>query len=729
MSFHDLAPWRRFGDHDVFAVRVPGEPLPMLAAIMGSAGQEFGVCFYRGPDALSILRRVTAGASPQETVPLTDLLSLSVQPQNDLAAEFVGILREVKFEGRLAPLFLAKPVGRRPRPPRGAELEILLSALAGITKAERAGLLRPTPMSGTGPAALWTVTVTGKANDPDVRAKYERFDTPEPVPAEVDLPDDLRALPSSSARWLLGVPCMPVGIENDERQVRAVLIVDEASEKIVQITPVFDADAGVAAPILFDAFRGTNALGWRGVPAHIAIADRALHTALAPGLAVIGVETAYAPSLPLVDAIVARFAKSAAPDPAEDDDTVMPADDDLEAWKRLDLRLSEHLAGRAMARGFGRETLARFFGADVRQSADWLREALSSAMEWFVFHHRTGRKRTVAEAALAEPELGAGLRLMLEARAAADLSCYRIAGMEPGEWVDLLDVLSGQTVRVHDRSMSQTAEVDLTFFARVYRAGSFRFALPMSQSLGLTHEGAMSWLEDQGLELTHAGLLRAPHLLGRLWAWLAAQSACPIRITNTDGEPLVAIRASYTMADSGAVRAALRRRDDIDEMEDDQLVWVRIGDADRVHLAGLQFVSDQLVAEVNSEARLERVDAWLTKLPGVHQAGVTRRAIGDVPVDDTLRRVGAPEPTMDAETLDAMRAMLHQQLLRWLDESIPALGGKTPRQAIATVEGRRKVVRLIRTMPDPRGPGGVIAGAVPRAEMLRELGLAETGEA
>jgi hypothetical protein len=61
----------------------------------------------------------------------------------------------------------------------------------------------------------------------------------------------------------------------------------------------------------------------------------------------------------------------------------------------------------------------------------------------------------------------------------------------------------------------------------------------------------------------------------------------------------------------------------------------------------------------------------------------------------------------------------------WLDQPVPALGGKTPRAACRTKEGRREVEILIRTMPDVPTPGG--SWSPPREELLKELGLLKRG--
>ena len=64
--------------------------------------------------------------------------------------------------------------------------------------------------------------------------------------------------------------------------------------------------------------------------------------------------------------------------------------------------------------------------------------------------------------------------------------------------------------------------------------------------------------------------------------------------------------------------------------------------------------------------------------------------------------------------------MIRDFYLAWLDEPLPVLRGKTPRQMCRTKKGRQKVATLIRGMPKPMFDDEV---DVPREEMLRELGL------
>ena len=59
-------------------------------------------------------------------------------------------------------------------------------------------------------------------------------------------------------------------------------------------------------------------------------------------------------------------------------------------------------------------------------------------------------------------------------------------------------------------------------------------------------------------------------------------------------------------------------------------------------------------------------------------------------------------------------------VMRWLDESVPALDGLTPREAVKDPKLRPLVERMIRTYPDP---GGIPGLRIPRERLRRELGL------
>ena len=82
----------------------------------------------------------------------------------------------------------------------------------------------------------------------------------------------------------------------------------------------------------------------------------------------------------------------------------------------------------------------------------------------------------------------------------------------------------------------------------------------------------------------------------------------------------------------------------------------------------------------------------------------------------------SPPADLPPEAAAQLQDHFDRICMNWLDENIPALGGKTPREAVATAAGRAKVLRLIRSWTDSPGPPRLV---VPRDRLRRELGLAD----
>ncbi len=98
--------------------------------------------------------------------------------------------------------------------------------------------------------------------------------------------------------------------------------------------------------------------------------------------------------------------------------------------------------------------------------------------------------------------------------------------------------------------------------------------------------------------------------------------------------------------------------------------------------------------------------------------------VEDLPLDDRME--GPEEGPIPPEAVAQIVPLLRRQLLSWMDESVPALGGKTPRASCRTKAGRAKVAHLIRTMPNPVSQSEIAEqlnfNAI-QSEMLRELGI------
>lgn len=362
-----------------------------------------------------------------------------------------------------------------------------------------------------------------------------------------------------------------------------------------------------------------------------------------------------------------------------------------------------------------------------------VRSEFIAFIDWLVADYRaTHKSRTLLEKLLARPDLTAVERTLLLARRDAKLSIYRIDAAKPGESIDVEDVLDGERLVVHDASLSTCGVVGLGMPMRLQRIGSWVFPCIAGPPLSpLQFDGALDHLEQRGAELTPEGLRRASHLLGLLWDWVHIER--PVRMENTDGDPLAHQLAQFSVTDAGAVLFALERRADLTrDPATGNWTWLRQprdGRGETIVLGRLELLGDVLLVEVNSERRLRDARTWIETIPGVAFVSVTARAMTreGLPLDDRMPSAEDDDDPVPPAVLADFERQYVEHCLRWLDTPLPILGDLTPRVACATHDGRQRVARLIRTMPAvPVGDGRTFTP--PRDRMLAELGLLERGD-
>lgn len=269
-----------------------------------------------------------------------------------------------------------------------------------------------------------------------------------------------------------------------------------------------------------------------------------------------------------------------------------------------------------------------------------------------------------------------------------------------------------------------TAEAGSVIPARLYGAGGFWFGMPVGPVLyGANAAAALEYLTtEHGLPLDGAVGADDAHLLGRLWSWVRAQGRRQIALQNHDGHALLWHTVRFSVDDPLSLARALEARADIEVVEPgSEWIWHR----DRVQLGRLElFGGEELVLEVNSAERHLAARGWLDRLAGVgfesaHTQEVDPRRASSA-LDDRLPQLGPIDARESREALEFAQRMIDEKCMAWIDESIPMLGGQSPRRTCRTEAGRRRVARLIHTWPDPMGMPGI---SVPRQRMLAALGL------
>jgi hypothetical protein len=202
---------------------------------------------------------------------------------------------------------------------------------------------------------------------------------------------------------------------------------------------------------------------------------------------------------------------------------------------------------------------------------------------------------------------------------------------------------------------------------------------------------------------------RKKRMPGRRPARSRRPSGGPSLVTP-EGDALAFVSARYQHDAPAEIRQVLAEMDDFDlddqtEVELDgsvQFAWFETrADAPSLFapigrriLANLTLTATTLEVEAMSQQRLNDCCQRLEDLLG-DRIQLAERASKSV-----AQALRESEPRSEPEAPfippPEVIAQLEEQMLRqWIDESIPALGGLTPRQAVKTPEGRRQVLELI----------------------------------
>jgi len=197
-----------------------------------------------------------------------------------------------------------------------------------------------------------------------------------------------------------------------------------------------------------------------------------------------------------------------------------------------------------------------------------------------------------------------------------------------------------------------------------------------------------------------------PRLVGELHAWRAT----PPSLANTDGEPLCQIKARIAVRDAAGVAARLAAHADFDTDSEDasRLSWLGREVPAAQRKAMFAEARAQLRAQGHTDADLEVPDGpnrWVRGRLQFHGSEVTV----DVNSRERLARlltildeVGAEPTVVDESRVDPAQDLPwpagHRPFggglappgegweRQWLDESVPALRGRTPRQAAGSAE-------------------------------------------
>jgi hypothetical protein len=198
--------------------------------------------------------------------------------------------------------------------------------------------------------------------------------------------------------------------------------------------------------------------------------------------------------------------------------------------------------------------------------------------------------------------------------------------------------------------------------------------------------------------------------IARAWLdqWFAPAPLPQIQDAST-GDPLLLVTDHYRVLDAAALAAALASQPDVGG--DAQQGWNRlIEGADGAPRSRSTINPGRSTDRVELFHRTQRLAddgrAWFEGMAGAAVQHLTREITdpaghlaraGGGETGRTPRSASAGTPDLPPEVIaQAIEQALHRHYANWVDETIPALGGRTPRQAITTPAGLERVKGLLR---------------------------------
>lgn len=399
-----------------------------------------------------------------------------------------------------------------------------------------------------------------------------------------------------------------------------------------------------------------------------------------------------------------------------------------QSWHERDHRLIETLVefskrrfSDAAMKRMGAET----FGA--REPQLGLIEPLV-AYEWPV---EAGQ--SLAAHFLREPPapLDAADRQWLEAEVASRLGPWEVLRVEAGEGLELVNLLTGARRFVREKKGTQGLVPRDVILARVVD-------VPDMSVLGGTHllplpPGAAHEVVRQAKDEAPAPGWKTTVRLLELWdeavSRQALKLASPTRVRNTDGHDAAQLEDEYALK-KGELASVLSRLAALEGVElsgqdarGAHLVFTRPGNPHfpswkNTVVGSARLKKTKLVVATNSR---ERADALRASVTAALQGLATHRRRTEHPLP--MAR-GGQEVMIDAQ-FAASPSMAGVQR-GWLDTEVPALGGRTPRDAAgdaALVPALHLLLKELENLA-ARRPGD---GASDAQQFRRELGLDELG--
>ncbi|WP_347331320.1 YecA family protein [Marinimicrobium locisalis] len=343
----------------------------------------------------------------------------------------------------------------------------------------------------------------------------------------------------------------------------------------------------------------------------------------------------------------------------------------------------------------------------------------------------------------------------IKAACAQPYSFFVVTDIAPNQSLKLKDLLLGREVTVLERMATEDLNPGDILYSRIVTLdgatvmlGCAPIIIPPSEATNLlavrdSYTTAYGPLDLETLHLLDPDLRE---LYGEFRE--SVFNPVPPELVNTDGDPLTFITLCYELSCTpGEAVEALKTLNTRNGGSEEEVLaeaqydpagtltnaffrWLR---RDSAHHAGLGVTvlghitidGNRLEVEVNSYPRATSIKRRIGQRLGRKRARLVEEKEGSLDELGSLEpphpeEPGSQELMESPEVQQAMAEMSRAHWEQWLDSPLPALEGKTPREAARTAKGRERLELLLLDF-EGRAQGDVFA---PDVDALREaLGL------
>ncbi len=371
-------------------------------------------------------------------------------------------------------------------------------------------------------------------------------------------------------------------------------------------------------------------------------------------------------------------------------------------------------------------------------------ESGTSFIPWALFNYVPRKRERDADSPLKAPlalsfllvtdELEPFEKQFVLAVCEQPMSFWSVQEVDPGTSLKLRDLFTHAEHIVRERQASEVLRKGDIVYTRVISLGHTPIMvglapLPFPPDFQFNILDAREMLFGRRRKIAYKDLHALDPMLRQLYFVLRSRLLNPPQpiLQNTDDEPLEFVKLTYQLNCSPRTAFDKLRSLNVIESEEELLAdatknengelqtltfsWMKRGNEkhhswDNTILGNITIEGGTLIVDVNSQKRCETIRAEIAKRLG--DDAVLQDSVSES-VEEKFAQmkdgVESPEQQRQREEQEAFSALPEVQALlkdmakrrweEWLDEPIPLLMGKTPKQAAKTVAGRERLEALL----------------------------------